>query len=252
MLRAASAQTPTKVGEVVTVTTKRQVDIGLMYNGDHIYFFGNVPPLFGDAPDPDVIVKLTSTADAPIIVNRKGRVAFFWMNVKQLKISGLPLLYKIHSTRPISQILSPKVARELGIGYDILKDRMQIKLLHGQAEPDDRDTVFEGILRLKQEANLYNIDEKRIEITGGTLFKHYFRFPSAATEGAYRAESYVLRDGKLIGKGVDEVVIRKAGVEAAFTKLSGERPVIYGCIAVAVALGMGLLMGFVFKKGGGH
>ena len=252
LFTAAGAQTPPQIGEVVTVTTKRQVDIGLMYNGDHIYFFGNVPQPFGDTPEPDVIVKLTSTGDAPLIVNRKGKVAFFWMNVKQFQVTGLPLLYKIHSTRPIHQIVSPKVARELGLGYDVLKERIQLKLLHGQSEPDDRDVVFDGILRLRQGANLYNIDEKRIEITRGTLFKHYFRFPAAAKEGTYRAESYVIRDGVLIGKGVDEVVIRKSGVEAALTKLSGEHGVLYGGIAVVVALGMGLLMGFIFKKGGGH
>ena len=118
--------------------------------------------------------------------------------------------------------------------------------------PDDRDLVFDGILRLKQESNLYNVDEKRIEITGGKLFKHYFRFPSAAKEGVYRAESYIIKDHKLIAKGVDEIVIQKRGIEAAFTKLAGEYPVLYGAIAVVVALAMGLLVGFIFKRGGGH
>ncbi len=246
-LSIAAAQTAAKVGEVVTGTTKRTVDIGLMYNGDHIYFFGNVPD-----PSADVIVKLTSIADAPLTVNRKGKVALLWMNVKQYKVSGLPLLYKIHSTRPISQILDAKLARELGIGYDLLKDRMQLKLVRGQPEPNDRDAVFSGILRLKQDANLYNIDEKRIEISGGKLFKHFFRFPPAAMEGTYRAESYIIKDGKLIGKGVDEVVIQKTGIEAAFTKLASQYPVTHGFIAVVVAVAMGLLVGFLFKRGGGH
>jgi uncharacterized protein (TIGR02186 family) len=167
-------------------------------------------------------------------------------------VSGLPLLYKIHSTRPISQILDPGLARELGLGYEFLKGEMKLELMAGRPTPDDRDLAFEGILRLKREANLYNIDEKRIEITGGTLFKHYYRFPPAAKEGTYRAESYVIKDGRLIGKGVDEVVIRKAGVEAALTKLALRHPVAYGVLAVFVALGVGLLVGFLFKKGGGH
>jgi uncharacterized protein (TIGR02186 family) len=232
---------------MVTVTTKREVDIGLMYNGDYIYFFGSVP----DA-SADVIVKLTSTDNVPLSVNRKGKVALMWMNVKQFTVTGLPLLYKIHSTRPINQILSSDLASELGIGYDVLKKRMRLKLVRGQAEPDDPEVVFDGILRIKREANLYNIDEKRIEITGGKLFKHYFRFPSAAKEGAYRAESYVFKDGKLIAKGVDEVVIQKKGIEAAFTNLAHKHPAVYGTIALAVALGMGLFVGFIFKRSGGH
>ncbi len=233
--------------EIATVATKREVNIGLMYNGDHIYFVGDVPD-----PSADVIVKLTSTEDVPISVNRKGKVALMWMNVKQFTVTGLPLLYKIHSTRPIHQILSRDMALQLGIGYDVLKSQMRLRLVRGKAERDDADVVFNGILRLKQETNLYNIDEKRIEITGGKLFKHYFRFPPAAKEGIYKAESYVFKQGKLVGKGVDEVRIQKKGIEAAFTNLAYKRPVLYGGVALAVALGMGLLVGFVFKKGGGH
>jgi uncharacterized protein (TIGR02186 family) len=243
----ANAQTGGDVSEVVTGTTKREVEIGLMYNGDFIYFFGSVP----DA-SADVIVKLTSTEDAPITLNRKGKVALFWMNIKQFNVTGLPLLYKIHSTRPIDQILDAKSAKDLGIGYGVLKDMMQLRLVRGDAEQNDRDVVFDGLLRLKREANLYNIDEKRIEITGGKLFKHYFRFPPAAKEGKYRAESYIFKDGRLIGKGVDEVVVQKKGIEAVFTKIAYEHRVIYGLVAVVVALGMGLLVGFIFKKGGGH
>jgi len=235
------------INDVVTSTTKREVEIGLMYNGDHIYFFGSVPDATAD-----VIVKLVSTDDIPISVNRKGKVALMWMNVKQFTATGLPLLYKVHSTRPIHQILSDSVARELGIGYDILKEQMRLELVSGKSSPDDKEVVFNGILQLKQESNLYNVDEKRIEITGGKLFKHYFRFPSAAKEGTYRAESYIFKNGTLVGKGVDEIVIRKTGIEAQFTNLAFEHPAAYGAIAVVVALCMGLLVGFIFKKGGGH
>ena len=235
------------MGEVVTGTTKGEVDIGLMYNGDFIYFFGSVPH-----PKADVIVKLTSTDDAPIVVNRKGRVGLFWMNVKQFKVTGLPLMYKIHSTRALAEVLHGDLARQLGIGYDVLKQTMKLDLARGTPQPDDRDLVFDGVLKLKRDANLYNIDEKRIEVTGGKLFKHYFRFPSAAKEGTYTAESYVVKDGRLIGKGVDRIVIRKTGIEATFTRLARGHAVVYGIGAVVVALAMGLLVGFVFKRGGGH
>ena len=235
------------VNDVATVTTKREVDIGLMYNGDYIYFFGSVPD-----DSVDVIVKLTSTENAPLSVNRKGKVALMWMNVKQFTVEGLPLLYKIHSTRPIDEILSKSMKSELGIGYEVLKSQMSLKQVRGTPSPDDTDTVFNGILKLKQESNLYNIDEKRIEITGGKIFKHNFRFPPAAKEGTYRAESYILRNGKLLGKGIDEVVVQKTGIEAAFTNLAFKHPALYGAIALIVAIGMGLLVGFIFKKGGGH
>jgi uncharacterized protein (TIGR02186 family) len=244
---AAPPASPTPTSEVVTVTTKGEVDIGLMYNGDFVYFFGTVP-----SPDADVIVKLTSVGDEPIKVNRKGRVGLFWMNVKQFEVTGLPLVYKIHSTRPLADILTPEMSRELGLGYEVLKERVQLKMVRGEPADDDRDMVFDGVLKLKKESNLYNIDEKRIEVTGGKIFKHNFRFPPAAKEGKYTAESYMIKDGKLIGKGVDEIVIQKTGLEATFTALARNHPIVYGILCVIVALGMGLLVGVIFKKGGGH
>jgi uncharacterized protein (TIGR02186 family) len=233
--------------QVVTATTKAEVDVGLMYNGDFIYFFGTVPE-----PDADVVVKLVSTDDLPMTVNRKGKVGPFWMNVKQFEVTGLPLLYKIHSTRPISSIMDRDLARELGIGYDVLNDRMRIKMLRGEPAADDRDQIFAGVLELKKKSNLYNVDEKRIVVSGGKIFKHYFRFPAAAKEGTYVAESYLIEDGKLIGKGLDRIIIHKTGIEAAFTSLAYLHPVVYGVLCVVIALGMGLLVGMIFKKGGGH
>jgi len=161
-------------------------------------------------------------------------------------------MYKVHSTRPLAQVLRGDLGRRLGIGYEVLKQNMQLKVARGTAQPDDRELVFDGVLKLKRDANLYNIDEKRIEVTGGKLFKHYYRFPSAAKEGTYTAESYLIKDGRLIGRGVDRIVIKKTGLEATFTKLAHDHAVLYGLVAVVVALAMGLLVGLIFKKGGGH
>jgi len=243
----ARAQTPGGAPEIATDSTKGEVDIGMMYAGDLVYFFGSVPD-----PTADVVVRLTATEEEPLVVNVKGQAGPLWMNVKQYRVTGLPRMYKIHSTRPVNEFLPPALARELGIGYDTLKDRMVLELIRGEAEPGDRDLVFEGVLRLKTEANLYNVDEKRIQISGGKLFKHSFRFPPAAKEGTYLAESYVIKDGRLLGRGVDQIVIQKTGVEAALTDLAHGQPVLYGILAVVVAIGMGLLVGMLFKKGGGH
>ncbi len=232
---------------IATDATQTQVDIGMMYAGGYVYFFGWMPD-----PSADVVVRLTSVEDEPIVVNIQGQVGPLWMNVKQYRVSGLPRMYKIHSTRPLAEFLPEDLARELGIGYETLKDRMSLEAVRGEAGEGDRDLVFDGVLRIKTDANLYNVDENRIRVAGGKLFKHSFRFPPAAKEGTYVAESYVIKDGRLLGRGEDRIVIQKTGLEAAFTDLAHGRPTLYGVLAVVVAVGMGLLVGFLFKKGGGH
>lgn len=232
---------------IATDATQTQVDIGMMYAGGYVYFFGWMPD-----PSADVVVRLTSVEEEPIVVNIKGKVGPLWMNVKQYRVEGLPRMYKIHSTRPLSEFLPESLARELGIGYWTLKERMKLEIMRGEPSEGDRDLVFEGLLKIKTEANLYNIDENRIRVTGGKLFKHSFRFPPAAKEGTYVAESFVIKDGRLIGRGQDRIVIQKTGLEAALTELAHGWPTLYGVMAVVVAVGMGLLVGFIFKKGGGH
>jgi len=235
------------VEEVATDTSASEIDIGLMFAGDHVYFFGSVPE-----DGVDVVVLLESTESEPTVVNVKGRVGPLWMNTKQFSVTGLPLMYKIHATRPLSEIMDSALARELGLGYEVLKERMSIKPIRGEVEEGDKDIVFDGILKIRQEENLYNIDEKRVELKKGRLFKHYFRFPSKAKEGKYVATSFIFKNGKLIGKGVDEIVIKKTGLEATIAWLAHSHPAVYGIVSVLLAVCAGLFVGFIFKTRGGH
>jgi hypothetical protein len=95
-------------------------------------------------------------------------------------------------------------------------------------------------------------DPTRLEIAEGKLFKHYFRFPSAATEGSYQVESFCFQNGQLVAYGKDLIEIKKVGLEAWFTHTSQNSPVFFGILAVVIAAGAGLLVGVIFGKGGHH
>ena len=89
-------------------------------------------------------------------------------------------------------------------------------------------------------------------MTEGKLFKHYFRFPPAATEGRYQVESFCFQKGQLVGYGKDVIEIKKVGLESWLTTTSQNRPVLFGIMAVLIAMCAGLLVGFIFRKGGHH
>jgi hypothetical protein len=163
-------------------------------------------------------------------------------------------MYKLHSNKPLGQILSPALAQELELGYDAVRQKIKMKLIKGEAAPDDADKVFKGFIKIKQESNLYNVveDPRRLEISEGKLFKHYFRFPPAASEGKYLVESFAFMGGQLVGYGKDVIEIKKVGLEHWFTDISQNHPIFFGILAVFIALGVGLLVGMIFKKGGHH
>jgi uncharacterized protein (TIGR02186 family) len=245
----ALAVSPEASPKVLTAATKNRIDIGLFYKGDRVHFFGVNP-----VPGSDLIIRLTAVKDEELKLSMKGRVGPFWMTVKQFAVTGAPFIYKIHASRPIKDIISDKTAQELELGFPAIKQRLQMHLIRGEAAPEDAEQVFTGLLKIKKDANLYNIEEgpERLEITEGRLFSHYFRFPPAATEGTYQVESFSFTNGELVGYGKDEISISKVGLEAWLTNAAQNYPMAYGIGAVLFAVGAGLLVGMIFKKGGHH
>src|SRR5208337_3545643 len=105
---AALAVTPGAQEKVVTGASKNLIEIGLSYSGDQIHFFGVSP-----VRDCDLIIRLTAEKSEEVKLSMKGRVGPFWMTVKQYDVTDAPFVYKIHSTKPIDQIVSPETAGEL-------------------------------------------------------------------------------------------------------------------------------------------
>lgn len=243
------AVTPQASERVLTAASKNRIEIGLFYKGDVVHLFGANP-----VPGSDLIIRLTAQKEEELKLSVKGTFGPFWMTVRQYAVTGIPFVYKIHASRPLAEIISAETAQELELGFPAIKNRMQMHLIRGEAGPNDADLVFQGILKIKKEANLYNIEEgpERLTITEGKLFSHYFRFPPAATEGTYLVETFSFTNGELVGYGKDEIHIRKVGLEAWLTQAAQNYPLTYGIGAVLFAVGAGLLVGVIFKKGGHH
>jgi uncharacterized protein (TIGR02186 family) len=245
----ARAVSPEAQDKVITAASKNVIQIGLTYRGDRIYFFG-VNPVAGA----DVITRLTAEKEEVVKLSVKGKVGPFWMTVKQYEVTGSPFIYKIHANKPINEIVSEETSRELEIGYPAIQHKMKMHLVRGEAAPDDAEHVFKGLVNIKESDNLYNIveDPERLEIAEGKLFKHYFRFPAKATEGNYQVETFAFQKGELVGYGKDVIEIKKVGLESWMTRTSQESPMFYGILAVLIAMGAGLGVGMIFRKGGHH
>jgi uncharacterized protein (TIGR02186 family) len=245
----AWAFAPEAQEKIITAATKNLVEIGLSYHGDQIHFFGVNP-----VPGADLIIRLTAEKEEEIKLSMKGKVGPFWMTVKQYEVTGAPFMYKIHANKPIAEIISPETARLLELGYPAIRHKMELHLVRGEATTGDADKVFEGLVNIKESDNLYNIveDPERLEIAEERLFKHYFRFPPKASEGSYQVETFAFQEGELVGYGKDMIRIRKVGLESWLTKAAQESPVVYGILAVLIAVGAGLGVGMIFRKGGHH
>jgi len=246
---SALAVTPETQPKVITSASKNLVEIGLSYSGDKIFFFGVNP-----VPGADIVIKLTAEKEEAVKLSVKGRVGPLWMSVKQYEVTGSPFMYKLHTNKPLDQIISLETAQKFELGYPAVRGKIKLHLIRGEAAPEDEAIVWQGLVKIKERANLFNVveDPARLEISEGKLFKHYFRFPPAATEGRYQVESFCFQKGELVGYGKDMIEIKKVGLEHWITQLSQNHPVLFGIMAVVIAVAAGLLVGVLFGKGGQH
>lgn len=227
---------------------KSVIEVGLRYNGDSIDFFGSTGATNADT----VIAKLTSPAET-VKLNVKGRVGPFWMNTKQYQVENVPSMYQVQGSRPVGQAVPPELAGELQLGLGSIREQLVFHILKGKEEEGDPETVFKGLVQIKEESGLYAVDDVGvIKLENGGLFKHRFEFPSAAKPGTYDVNYIFLKDGTVVGKAHDQIKIEKVGLEAFVARAAEERPVLYGIFAVIIALGTGLAVGFIFKGGTGH
>ncbi len=239
----ASETEEPSVPPLITNSTKGVIEVGLRYNGDRIDFFGTLAGTEANA----LVVKLTSPAET-VKINVKGRVGPFWMNTRQYQVENVPSMYQVQASAPLDEILSPELAAELQVGFETIKNQMKYQIVKGEKKPDDEETIFQGLMKIKRDNELYSIDDTgRIQIKEGKLFNHYFHFPPDAKPGTYNVEYFLIKDRTLVGKSTDTIHIKKVGLVAFVARAAQEHPVVYGICAVLIALVTGLVVGFIFK-----
>jgi hypothetical protein len=111
---------------------------------------------------------------------------------------------------------------------------------------------------MKKEEGLYSSDDGgvRLDAQGdGTLrFSADFRLPAKAAEGEYEIRLYGFGEdgGRLMD--VRTLKVEQVGMARWIHSMAQQHGLIYGILAVAIALAAGLLTGFLFGLGskGGH
>jgi len=231
-----------------TLLQEKKVAMGIGFGGDTIRFKGTLPQ-----PGATVIVQVKSENNPSLKLVRKGKVVFFWMSVKQFEVSHVPFLYKVFSSKNLTEALNENLKKELNIGYDALKQNLRIKLLSGKPSDDDLSVVFDGFLKMKEKAGLYGVRENVIEINKeNSSFMFDLHFSDRAVEGNYAITCWAIKDGVILGETQETIAIEKVGLSRWFTYMAQHHSAVYGIIAVVIAIVVGLLAGFIFRGKGGH
>lgn len=230
--------------ELTTSTDGGPINIGFFYHGGSVSINGS------SDRGADIIIKITSEGGHHTL-RQKGKVGVLWMNVGTLKFAHVPSVYFLRSTRKLDDLLSAGEQLRNSLGYTALARESEIAPLKN---PEEKERWFKEFLKYKEASKVYSVSSGNISLTpkdGQQQFHVEIHWPYQAPPGEYLVTSYAVKDGKVLEKAEDKVVVQQVGVIKSLAGMAKNNGAFYGFISVLVALGAGFGVGLIFRKGGG-
>lgn len=228
--------------------TPEEVLIGTTYNGKDLYVTGEI------AESEQAVVQIVgSSSEAEF--KEKGKVAgLFWMTIAHLTISEAPSAYLIYLPEKVSHWRQQKDPRwrDLGMDFNALLPKIKI-----EPESKDKKGIFDEFLKLKTHDGLYQLVDNGVSYDapkdGEKQFRARIHIPAKIPVARYQVIVTRLKDGIKTGRETAEFHMKEEGFPALVSRMAFNQSLIYGIMAVMIAIFGGLFMGILFKdRGGAH
>jgi uncharacterized protein (TIGR02186 family) len=241
---ALFATTAADAPRLVPDVSQRSIDIQYSFKGAELLLFGAILYPGNRVPEKpaDIVVVLKGPSQS-ILVREKQKVAGIWVNADSARFRSAPSFYAVASSRPLADLVDERTAAIYEIGLDKLS--MSPASLNDSAEIDR----FEAGLRdLRRRHGLYVEQPGSVEITDGVLYRARLPLSARVVVGTYTAETFLIQNGRVVAAAVRDVQVRKSGFERFIARFADRQPLLYGLVAVAMALGLGSLAGLIARR----
>jgi uncharacterized protein (TIGR02186 family) len=229
---------------LVPDVSQRHIEIRYSFSGAELLLFGAIVYPGGRPPGPgtDVAVVVKGPLE-PIVLREKQKVAGIWMNVGRVRFRSAPSFYAVASSRPLAQLIDERTAAIYELGLD------NLQLSPGGGAPAEVLRRFEhGLIDLRQRNQLYAEYPRGVEISEGVLYRARISIPARVPVGTYTAETFLIRDGRVIAGAAREIRIEKLGFEGFVADAAERWSIAYGVTAVAVSLLLGWGASAAFRR----
>lgn len=222
---------PVRAGEIVGALSQNRVSLTANFTGSEILIFGAIRPVDGIEPGDFEIAVVIEGPRQPVVIWRKARRMGIWVNVDGVSLSSVPSFYAVATTAPLSEILSPETDAQFRISPE-----QAIRADQASGEVADRGEFTQALLRLRAEAEQFRTLERWVQLDRGILFRANVRLPANLIEGAYTTRMFLLRDGEVVHQYRNAIFVRKDGLERWLYQTAYDQPLLYGLMALALAL----------------
>ncbi len=236
------AAAPVLVPDVST----RDVRIAYSFTGAELLLFGAILYPGGRVPAGDRPAEIVVVVKGPpesIVVREKEKVAGIWVNADRMRYRSAPSFYAIASSRPVARIVDERTRAIYELGLDSL----QLSPAAGTSAADQARFAA-GFVDLRRRAGLYREAPDAVEITDDVLYRAAITIPARVPVGKFTAETFLIRDGRVLAAAVREIDIRKSGFERFVATAAERASLLYGLIAVALSIGFGWAAGTLWRR----
>ena len=229
--------------EVVLGLSKDKVAITTSFNGSEILIFGAVKR---ESPIPETPLQVVITVagpDHPVVVRRKNKwLGLIWVNRAAVEVDAAPSFYAVATTAPMEAVLSDTEDLRHKISID-----HAIRSVGAPSDVGDSASFTEAVIRIRQNAGLYQLLEGQVALDQQTLFRTAIKMPSDLTEGEYVTRIFLTRGGNIISTYETSIDVRKVGLERWLFTLSRQNPMLYGLMSLAIAIAAGWMASTAFR-----
>lgn len=235
--------TPARAEDVVAGLSQRQIAITTNFDGSEILIFGAVRR--EAAIDRDTRLAVIVTVSGPtqsLTVRRKEKWAAIWVNRDSLEVRRAPSFYAVSTTGPLGDILTDDDDQTHLVSVP--------RAIHsGMASEgvSDTDPFIDALIRIREKADLYQLNEGAVTLTGDTLFSTSISLPANLVAGNYGVRFLLTRDGRVISQYETAIFVNKVGLERFLYNLAHEQPVWYGLMSLAIAIAAGWGASAIFR-----
>lgn len=236
---AASAQ------RLVADLSDHHISLTSSFTGTEIIVFGTIEDVPArDAGSFDIAVVVQGPPET-IAVRRKERVAGIWMNTQTVEIEDLPSFYYVASSSPFYELMSASRRNSYDIGTDVLG---LPDTPFDPAQSQRFEQFRAAMIGLRSEDGLVVEDQQGVRFRGEQLFRARIPIPATVQEGTYNVTVYLFQDEMVIGAQNALLTIDKVGIEGRLNTLAHDYPLIYGLMALFMALIVGLGANFILRS----
>lgn len=224
------------------------VPVGSDFDGRDIVIFGSIENAEQAAlyrGEYDVVIEIIGALEE-VIVRKKERRVGIWINAKAREYVDVPSYYAVLSRNPLRDISNPLALRDMGIGVENIKARPASQTSVQQFLTTS--SFSQALRRVRISEGLFSESPDGLKQLSPSLFRATLDLPPNVPIGEHTVRAHLFRGGQKLAEIQSRFEIRKVGFERWIYDLAHEQSLLYGIMAVFIAIFTGWAANAVFRK----